>query len=74
MSCIHVSIVNADSRALNDSEPKSDSLLKLDNFSFADGDPDAMFFQEIPSVVTPSRMEQKPWHSHYLLNLAQTGQ
>jgi len=34
-----------------------------DSFSFDDNDSDSMFFQEIPSVVTPSRMEQKPWHS-----------
>jgi iron complex outermembrane receptor protein len=58
-----VSIVSADSKTLHDSEQKSDYHLNLDDFSFADGDPDAMFFQEIPSVVTPSRMEQKPWHS-----------
>ena len=32
-------------------------------FGFSDSDPDALFFQEIPSVVTPARMEQRPWHS-----------
>lgn len=73
--CTNVSITNADSHTQVDAQVSVDDKLSVDehapanlpvntdSFSFMDDDPDAMFFQEIPSVVTPSRMEQKPWHS-----------